>query len=340
MSARCLGARRNPRAFTLVELLVVIAIVGILVALLLPAIQAAREAARASQCKNNLRQVATALQNFASARAQFPSGGQGTVPNTNSTGYDLHSTFTLCLPYLEQTELADLMNLKFAYNDNRAPNNQLAAKTSLPVLLCPSNALSEPDPQGYGQTDYVPTVHTDINPITGLLDNSTRMDGALALGGTRLSKITDGTSHTIAIAECSPVNHETLFPFIVGFGPDPVVTAGNSADTPPPSNARAANRWAEPDNGIGISGPGNNTAGNLRSPINNNNHEHGGPADCPWRTVNCGPNSEIFSFHVAGAHVLLCDGSVDLLSEQLDPRVLRKLVTRAEGTMVDVSEYQ
>jgi type II secretory pathway pseudopilin PulG len=323
-----------------VELLVVIAIIGILVALLLPAIQAAREASRASHCKNNLRQIGVALQDFETARKQLPSGGQGTLPGTNQTGYDLHSTFTLILPYMEYTELTNLMSLKFAYNDKNWPGNQLAAKTRIDTLLCPSNANAEGDPQGYGQTDYVPTVHTDIDPVTGISDNRTRMDGALALGGTRIGRITDGTSHTIAIAEDQPVNYETVFPFIVSPVTDPAVAAGSSADPPAPSKSRAVNRWAEPDNGIGISGPGNSIVGSLRSPINNNSEPPGGPPDCPWKNSNCGPNSEIFSFHAAGAHVLLCDGSVDLLQDAIDPRVLRKLVTRAEGTQVDSSDYQ
>jgi prepilin-type processing-associated H-X9-DG protein len=323
-----------------VELLVVIAIIGVLIALLLPAIQAARESARRSQCQNNMRQLGVALSNFESSRRQFPTGGQGTLPGTTQTSYDLQSTFTLLLPYLEATAQAELMNLQFAYNDKRWPGNQLAAKTRLDMLLCPTNARAELDPQGYGQTDYVPTVHTDIAPLTGVSDNTTRMDGALALGGTRIARITDGTSHTIAIAEDSPVNYETVFPFISSKVPDPVIAAGNDADLSTPSNSRASNRWAEPDNGIGISGPGNAVVGNLRGVINNNGVPDGGPSDCLWTNTNCGPNTEIFSYHPGGANVLLCDGSVQMLQEQIDPRVVRRLVTRAEGAPVESSEYQ
>lgn len=93
---------RRPRGFTLVELLVVIAIIGVLIALLLPAVQAAREAARKAQCKNNLRQCGIALHNFEGAKSVLPTGGQGTIPNTNQTGFDLQSTFTMLLPFMEQ----------------------------------------------------------------------------------------------------------------------------------------------------------------------------------------------------------------------------------------------
>src|SRR5213592_2349214 len=108
MSTIVQRSRGLRRAFTLVELLVVIAIIGILVALLLPAIQAAREAARRSQCMNNMRQIGIAIHNHVSAKGKLPSGGEGTDWSTNGTAFDTNSTFTQLLPYLEETTLADL----------------------------------------------------------------------------------------------------------------------------------------------------------------------------------------------------------------------------------------
>ncbi len=327
-------------AFTLVELLVVIAIIGILVALLLPAIQAARESARRTSCFNNVKQMGLAILNFESATKRLPSGGEGTDRSSGvpKTGFDLQSTFTQILPYLEEVNVDKLYDKKFAYNDKRAPNNQVAAKTHLPAFLCPSNPMEEQDPYGYGQTDFMPTVYTDIDPNTGLrnqMDPKLRMDGALALGQVSLAKVRDGTSHTMALAEDVGRYYETVKPNCKSAYPDPVVAAGNNADPPTPSGNRAINRWAEPDTGNGISGPPNSVLGNLKGVINNNQLPNGGPSDCLWSNNNCGPNDEIFSFHPGVALALFADGSAHAIGEDIDPRALRKLVTRNEGTPTD-----
>lgn len=330
--------RRNTAGFTLVEMLVVITIIGVLIAILLPAVQAAREAARRAGCANNLKQMGLAIANYEQGNSMLPSGGEGSDPVTNQTAFDLHSTFTLLLPYMDESLVADQMNLKYAYNDKRSPGNQTAAKTEMASFLCPSNSMRKPDPYGYGGIDYMPTVYTDIDPATGLKNPATRMNGALALGGTPVNLVSDGLTQTISLAEDSGRNFETLGFKITSKYPDPTMAGGN-ADSSTPSGNRANNRWAEPDTGNGVSGPPNSVAGDVRQVINNNATPLGGPADCPWGTNNCGPNDEIFSLHPAGSNVVLCDGSVHMLKKEIAPGVLRKLVTRDEGIKVSSSEY-
>src|SRR4029079_6819200 len=96
----------------------------------------------------------------------------------------------------------DEMNLKYTYRDTRWPGNQAAAKTEGPSFICPSNAFSSfKAPAGYGHTDYFASVYTDISPVDGTRQSSTRMDGALAVPAAPISAVRDGTSNTIAFIE-------------------------------------------------------------------------------------------------------------------------------------------
>src|SRR5437868_3108769 len=102
--------------FTLIELLVVMAIVGILIGLLLPAVQKIREAAARTQCLNNLKQLGLAIANYESSYRKLPSPGEGINPQTLAKDYDPHSFFTYVLPFVEQEGAYKMMNLNYAYN--------------------------------------------------------------------------------------------------------------------------------------------------------------------------------------------------------------------------------
>src|SRR5690606_11673491 len=153
-------------------------------------------------------------------------------------------------------------------------------------------------------------------------------DGALALQLVRISKISDGTSKTIAIAEDAGRNFETLEPFTESKYND-ILAVADAAKTP--SGKRSLNRWAEPDTGNGVSGPPAGKPGAGTVVINNNATPTGGPADCPWKDNNCGPNDEIFAFHPGGAMAVFADGSVHFLTDSISPIAMRALVGRSEG---------
>jgi prepilin-type N-terminal cleavage/methylation domain-containing protein/prepilin-type processing-associated H-X9-DG protein len=329
--------------FTLVELLVVIAIIGIMVALLLPAVQAAREAARRSSCTNNMRQMGLGVLNFESNYGKMPSGGEGTdysvVPPATIFDPSEISVMTAILPFIEQKDIYAQMNLKYSYRDIRAPGNQTATKMQIATYICPSNPFTDrKDPYGYGQTDYFATVYTDIDPATGLRNKALRADGALAVPGTPIAGIADGCANTILIIEDTGRTFPTVPFYSLSKYPDPACSTGNGdpADCLATTNNRTVNRWADPDAcGSGVSGPPNNT----KQFINNNKTPSGGPTDCPWSTNNCGLNDEPFSFHSGGCNVVLADGSVHFLGETIDAVIIRRLVTRSESLPVPAGAW-
>lgn len=302
---------RRP-GFTLIELLVVIAIITVLISLLLPAVQQAREAARRTQCKNNLKQIGLALHNYEGTHRRLPACGEGTDYSTTppSTWWGPHSLFSQILPYLDQGNTYQQFNFNVPYNGS--PANIAASKQAIPAFVCPSDSWrpSATDLSGFGCTDYAASFYVDIDPVTGLRNTALRVDGVITRDCRRLSDVTDGLSQTVLVVEDN--------------GRDERVQPGNVYLDPVDGQPRRDWRWAEPDaSAIGIS-----------KVINNNKFPLGGPASCPWTVNNCGVFEEIFSFHAGGAHVLLADSSVRFLNENLGVPTLRGLITINKGEVL------
>jgi prepilin-type N-terminal cleavage/methylation domain-containing protein len=289
-SLRQRGRHSARRGFTLIELLVVIAIISVLIALLVPAVQKARDAAVRATCANNLKQMGLALHNYLDAIGKFPQSGEGPgtrspLPNgwvygasgtssgaPGATAFSIHSVFTYILPYVEKGDLYNQIDpsqhYNAAYHVNLAQGSPF--KYAIPSFLCPSN-MARPstgtDALGYGYTDYMAIAYININPLGNsssvALDDGTWLDGivggkvmgALRLFQTTPADISDGLSTTVAMCEDMRGESFTAKTYL-----DPEAGNAVGGDLPATQGGfRAAWRWAEPDSSNGISGPNNQT---------------------------------------------------------------------------------
>jgi prepilin-type N-terminal cleavage/methylation domain-containing protein len=215
-------SNRRPRAFTLVELLVVIAIIGVLVSLLLPGVQAAREAARRSQCVNNLKQIALSLHNHHDAKRQFPPGtynyiDSGVMPAIYNGKQDHRSWFHDLLPYTEETALyldfdafakTGTMVFYFPKSGTIVPGYVCLSDPTSPKVRTYNSGPSPPESFGVpGQPsqgfsgNYAACSGDDFFNPTGYLSSAKQRGILYSASRTRMKEITDGTSHTAMVSE-------------------------------------------------------------------------------------------------------------------------------------------
>ena len=315
-------SRNRRRAFTLIELLVVIAIIAVLIALLLPAVQQAREAARRTQCKNNIKQLGLSLHNYHDTFNLFPYASNFNV-NTTSNAIN-HTWVEAVLPYVDQAPLYGRINFNVSNDDATSGNRALFANKRFAFLSCPSNPKSDslqatdgtnfynnsadwPEKtQGLGYPLCAGSILPDFTPpdCPGQLtycasENGTTITwgAAHAKGGpgifnrgvTRnsIATVSDGTSNTLLAGERLAEGCKFGGAFSSNF---PIFFTGQKINSP--------SRNSTP------------TAYNL----------------------NCGASSA----HTGGAHFLMADGSVQFLSENIDHVTFCRLGDKADGNVVSV----
>lgn len=307
MATRCVpnsrsrSLLRSRLGFTLIELLVVIAIIAILISLLLPAVQQAREAARRTQCKNNLKQIGLGLHNYHDVVLAFPPGAL--------FGDDDYGWGTFILPYLDQANIYNRLDFN-NFNDDMHSGTGLqiviplqpgVTDQVLPVYLCPSNSMglthsplrptAGDDGQGLGghaRNDYKGCLGSGGGSITGMfgkLGNTRRP--------TRMRDITDGTSNTIAVGE----GYTALM---------------RAIDGPTHPNVGDFSVWAG----------------------TNNQHQNVVAESNLAHVPNGNRDDSFASQHEGGVQFLFADGSVKFVSENVDMNTFRNLGDKADGNVV------
>ncbi|MEW4528929.1 DUF1559 domain-containing protein [Maioricimonas sp. JC845] len=330
--------RFRRRGFTLIELLVVIAIIAILIALLLPAVQQAREAARRTQCKNNLKQLGLALHNYVDANRYLPPGAAVDLSVTSTGNNGSWGVHGRLLPYLEQGNLYNNVDLTIAWDFQTAIDGLKIA-----TFGCPSDPGSDQvrDPGG-GKVHLYPTTY-GFNYGTWFVFNPTNGQGGNGafFPNSKLSfaAFTDGTTNTLLAAEV-----KAWQPYTRNGGPSSTTIPGTIADaeTAVASGAQYKNtghtEW--PDGRVHHSGVTTTLAPNSRVEYNTGSEVVDADFNS-WQEGKDGsagnPTYAIItsrSFHEGIVNVALVDGSARSVSENIDLGLWRALGTRNQGEVI------
>lgn len=338
MYPRWISPTRRARAFTLIELLVVIAIIAVLIALLLPAVQQAREAARRTQCRNNLKQFGLALQNYISSMTFLPPSAcidlQPGAPDTESW-----STHARLMPYIDQGNFYNQINLGTGWGTQFVLDG-----LKIPVITCPSDPNTDKIrvPSGSRPRHY-PTSYGFCHGTWFVFDPTTgqKGDGAFVPNSAfTFGAIPDGTSNTLMAADV-----KSWSPTRRTGGPSPTTVPQTVSDVEVLLTQGTVFR----DNGHTEWFSGNAHHAGFTTTLGPNDSPQcsNGPTmliDCnysSWQEGVGGPTGQptysattARSYHVGLVHAGMLDGSVRAVSENINLSVWRALGTRAGGEVI------
>lgn len=324
--------RKSSRAFTLVELLVVIAIVGILIALLLPAVQSARESGRRASCGNNLHQIGLAAQNYLSELQSFPSAADthawAASPSTPWTFFRW-SALAKLTPYLEDKSVYRLLDMSVPLYDasfNVTPQNTAAVATVVPTFLCPSDRFLIVSQQ-FAPTNYMACAGTGINGGSPL-----SADGICYVNSqTRPEQITAGLSHTALLSESVLGNASGS-----GSQNDFTVDYRFTLATPlSDADCANTNQWNVSD-GRGFAW----ASGEFRCALYNHYYlPNQAIPDCIGSSLFGGLESQYTAFgfrtarsrHPGGVNLVMADGSLNFIDNDITLTVWQDMASRTGG---------
>ncbi len=311
--------------FTLIELLVVIAIIAILIALLLPAVQQAREAARRTQCRNNLMQLGLALHNYEMAHETLPPGvSNPTGPILSKPdGYHM-GWMTQILPYLEQQNAYKKIDFSRSVY---APENATVRAHIVPVVLCPSSPLASHVSMAMDGTQYAINTYAGVhNDVEAPID--VNQNGVLFLNSAvKYEDVSDGSSNTIYVGEYRVEQNQALG-YNLGWMSGTRGTLRNAVviyRKPAATNGTSPNPAGAPNTPTPVFQDGDITT-------------HGAWEAIPVDPETKLPSSEYVggfgSYHSGGAQFLLGDGSVRFISQNISVPVFRNLTNRKDGELI------
>jgi prepilin-type N-terminal cleavage/methylation domain-containing protein/prepilin-type processing-associated H-X9-DG protein len=306
--------------FTLVELLVVVAIIGMLLALLLPAVQAAREAGRCASCQNNLRQIGLALHSFHDVHKVLPPSGWTTAGSGNPKGKFV-GWRPLILPHVEEANLQRAYDFDLNWWEGA---NVSVGVTPLAVFRCPAvperkevtSAVAKPPrpamtfPGSLAPTDYeaIIGVHASVDP-TRYATQATNRSAMYRNSSVKMTQIIDGTAETVLLVECAA---------------RPLIYRGRQM------RADLANDqgqgWIDSEGPFSLDGSNEN--GSLQGQ---------GTTTTPW-AMNATNENEPYSFHPAGGNTLFADGHVQFIAEAIPLEVFAAMCTRTGREVVVIDD--